>query len=85
MKENECSFSLTLKSRDKLKSINLNGNKNQGFLVQGSLGIIDSIEFHEDTVLVISGSKGEIRLDLTPVELQTMLKKRESAKRVFKS
>ena len=75
MDDNECSFSLEIKSRDKLKSINLNGNRNQGFLVQGSLGSITSIHFHEDSVLVISGSKGEIRLDMAPIELEFMLKR----------
>ena len=77
MEVNESSFSLELKSREKLKSISLNGKRNQGVLVQGSLGAIDSIEFHEGSVLVILGTKGEIRLDLTPVELQSMLKRRE--------
>ena len=77
MDDNECSFSLEIKSRDKLKRINLNGNRNQEFLVQGSLGSITSIQFHEDSVLVISGSKGEIRLDLTRDELESMLKKED--------
>jgi hypothetical protein len=77
MEDNDCSFSLELKTRDKLKSVKLNGNRNRGFLVQGSLGTINSIEFHEDSVLVISGAKGEIRLDLTPDELQSMLRKKE--------
>jgi hypothetical protein len=78
MEENECSFSLELKSRDKLKSINLNGDRKQGLLVQGSLGTISKIKFQEDSVFVISASKGEIRLDLTLVELQSMLNREEN-------
>lgn len=78
MEENDCSFSLELNSRGNLKSLNLNGDRKQGLLVQGSLGIIRKIEFQEDSVFVISGAKGEIRLDLTSIKLQSMLNREEN-------
>ena len=70
-----CSFSVALWSRDDLYGLVLNGNRGKGVTLNGSLGIIMDIEFIENSVLVISGENGELRLDLHPETLSNKLSK----------
>ena len=70
-----CSFSVVLWSRDDLYGLVLNGNRGKGVTLNGSLGIIMDIEFIENSVLVISGENGELRLDLHPETLSNKLSK----------
>ena len=71
----ECSFSVELSSRDSLHGLAMNGNRGKGIMIDGSLGEIRDIEFHEDSVLVLTGEKGLIRLDLDKRTLVSILKR----------
>jgi hypothetical protein len=72
--ENECSFSVELASRQELYGLIVNGARGKGLTLHGSLGEILKIEFLDDSVMVITGEKGVIRLDLLPETLSNMLK-----------
>lgn len=73
--DKECSFSVELSSRDSLKGLMLNGNRGKGLMMDGSLGELEEIEFHEDSVLIITGTKGVARLDIQRDTLFKMLKR----------
>jgi hypothetical protein len=75
MTGNECSFSVVLSSREDLYGLVLNGAGGKGLTLNGSLGEILDIEFLDNSVMVISGKRGVIRLDLNPETLSNMLKK----------
>jgi len=57
--------------------MSLNGNRNKGLLVEGNLGVISDVEFQGGTVMVITGTNGIIRLDITPSFLLSKLNKEE--------
>lgn len=71
----ECSFSVVLASREDLFGLVLNGVRGKGLTVNGSLGEVSNIEFIDSSVMVITGKKGVIRLDLLPETLNKMLNK----------
>jgi len=60
-------------SRDHLKGLILNGNREKGLSLSGVLGVIRDIGFHDDSVIIITGDNGVIRLDLSPDTLKSML------------
>lgn len=62
--DDESSFSIELISRDYLNEMTLNGNRSQGLVLEGSLGVITDIEFQGGSVFVLRGSNGILRLDL---------------------
>ena len=72
MKYTESSFSVELFSRDHLKGLILNGNREKGLSLSGILGVIRDIGFHDDSI-IITGDNGVIRLDLAPETLKSML------------
>jgi hypothetical protein len=55
---------VVLKSREDLYGLVLDGVRGNGLSMNGSLGEIIDIEFLDDSVMVITGEKGVIRLDL---------------------
>jgi hypothetical protein len=61
---NDSSFSVVLKSREDLYGLVLNGVRGKGLILNGSLGEIIDVEFLDDSVMVIKGRKGVIRIDL---------------------
>jgi hypothetical protein len=56
-----------LKSREDIYGLVLNGVRGKGLTLNGSLGEIVDLEFLDDSVLVITGKKGIIRIDLPPM------------------
>ena len=66
-------FSVDLKSRDSIWSASLENNrKNQGMLIEGSLGALQRANFHENgLVLEIIGTEGVLRVDLRLNDLAT--------------
>jgi len=61
----ESSFSIELKSKKYIKTINLvNGNR-ESVLFEGTIGELQNAEFAEGIVLEITGKKGILRIDLS--------------------
>jgi hypothetical protein len=70
------SFSLELRSKKFVKSFSLSDKGREGVLIEGVLG---EFGLMEDAILLIHGSHGTLRVDLTEGELRKMLamKKKE--------
>lgn len=79
-KENgEKSFSIELHSKAHLKTINL-VNECESVLIEGTIGQLQQAKFVENILLKVKGTKGVLRIDLTPeqigVENKAEVKKR---------
>ena len=66
-------FSIELKSLDHVKNLSLAPDSNEVVLIEGFLGKLETIEFTEDIMLEIIGTKGILRMDLTKKEWNTLL------------
>jgi len=67
----ESSFSIELKSKECIKTINLANCTNEKVLVEGTIGHLQHAEFAEGIVLEIIGKKGTLRIDLSPEQIQS--------------
>jgi hypothetical protein len=65
-------FSVELHSKADLKNMTLSNGSSDGFLVEGSLGILLKAVFIEDTLLEVTCEKGILRINLKASELKTM-------------
>jgi hypothetical protein len=72
--EDHHSFSVELKSKKHVTSISLSDNEREGVLFEGVLGELEEIGIMEEAILLIHGSHGTLRLDITKEELRQMLK-----------
>ena len=80
IKENrDKSFSIELHSKTHLKTIKL-VNECASVLIEGTIGQLQQAKFVENILLEVTGSKGVLRIDLTPdqigVENKAEVKKR---------
>jgi len=61
-------FTIELKSKKDVKNVSLdNGEK---VLIEGSIGTLIRARFLEDLILEVTGSSGELRIDLAKRELE---------------
>jgi hypothetical protein len=67
-KGKENGFSVEMSSLDDVDAISFSENTGR-VLVEGTLGEIEELEICEGTVLIVEGSKGTLRVDLTPDDL----------------
>jgi len=79
-KEIERLFSVELKSKAHLKNVTMTNSSHEMVLVEGSIGKLQSAEFAEDIVLVVTGDKGILRINLSPFEIQNTRTAREAKK-----
>lgn len=70
MNTKETGFSIELQSKKHLKKMNLANEKSECVVIEGTLGKLQQIRFDEDIVLVVIGSNGVLRIDLTEAELK---------------
>lgn len=76
MKENkDRSFSVEMKSNEHVKTISLSEGGREGLLFEGFLGELDELGILDGAVLLIKGSYGTLRIDLSENELCQMLAK----------
>jgi hypothetical protein len=75
-KTHEHMFSIQLKSIDGLKSVALPNDEEGTILLEGFLGMLETVNFTEDIMLEIKGSNGSLRMDLTKKELKSLLPKK---------
>lgn len=64
-------FAIELRSRRALKNASLSDETGGSVLIEGTLGALTSASFSEGVVLEISGTKGTLRVDLHPEEIET--------------
>jgi hypothetical protein len=69
-KNGESSFSIELKSKEYLKSINFANDTKDNVVVEGTIGQLLHAEFVESVMLEIVGQKGTLRIDLSPEQIK---------------
>ncbi len=69
-KMDERVFTIELRSKGDVKNVYLEGDEKVS--VEGSLGTLRRAQFVDDLVLEVIGSKGELRLDLGPMDLPSL-------------
>ncbi len=74
-KEVEHGFSVELSSQAHLKRVSLSDDGEAPVLIEGFLGESVRLSHEEDSVLVIAGTNGTLRLDLSAIEIACLLKK----------
>lgn len=67
---NESSFSIELKAKEYIKTINLANGSSESVLVEGTIGQLLHSEFVENIVLEVVGKKGTLRIDLIPEQIK---------------
>jgi len=68
-------FSVELKSKINLKNVTVRESSQESVLVEGTLGKLQHAEFADGVVLVVSGDKGVLRVNLTIDDIQKKGKK----------
>jgi hypothetical protein len=66
----ERTFAVDLSSKKALRSAILATGPEEGVLIEGTLGTLESVSFPEGMVLEIVGSEGTLQVDLRRDELQ---------------
>ena len=76
---NKRGFSIELDSGSDLKRLNV-PNGTQRILMEGTIGALKRVEFVEDSVLEMVGSRGVLRVDLSREDLAKRTEKGGSTK-----
>jgi hypothetical protein len=66
----EKSFSIELKAKEYIKTINLTNGVAESVVIEGTIGQFLNAEFAEDVMLEIVGKKGILRIDLSPDQIK---------------
>jgi hypothetical protein len=69
-------FSIELNSRGHIKRVLLPDGSGDRLTIEGALGELDNMELVEDIMLVVRGTKGVFRMNLTRDELKKTLRVR---------
>ncbi len=69
-KNDEKSFSIELKAKEYIKTINLANGVSESVVVEGTIGQLLNAEFAEGIMLEIVGKKGILRIDLSPDQIK---------------
>lgn len=62
-------FSIEIKSRKHIKTLNLSNGHPDAVLIEGDLGPVTEVSMFEDRVLVVKGRHGTIRVELSGLDL----------------
>ena len=66
----EHGFSVRLKSKDQIINISIPEKNGEAVLIEGILGDIEKVEIIENAVLLITGTKGTLMVDLSEEDLR---------------
>lgn len=80
-KEREHAFSIDLKSKDCLKRVAIPNDSGDNVVVEGFLGKLEELDIIEDLLLMIKGTNGILRIELSKEELRKLLSRRKRTKR----
>jgi len=75
MEDNECFFSVELKSKAYLKNVTLTNGCRDSVLLEGTIGELTQATFAEGIILEVAGNKGTLRINLKEEELRKALQK----------
>ena len=67
--EEERSFSVELNTKQKIKTVTLNGDSNRNVLIEGTLGEFKTACFVAEDILEVRGSEGVLRVNLAKTEI----------------
>lgn len=70
-KKDETSFSIELKAKEYIKTINLTNGDCESVVVEGTIGQLLNAEFTEGIMLEVIGKKGTLRIDMSPDQIKT--------------
>ncbi len=68
--DDECFFSVELKSKANLKNITLTNESQENVLIEGSIGELQCAQFREDIILEVIGDKGIFRINLSAHDIK---------------
>lgn len=69
-KNEESSFSIELKAKEYIKTINLANGNCESVVVEGTIGQLLNAGFAEGVMLEVVGKKGILRIDLSPDQIK---------------
>ena len=72
------SFSVEMNSSKHLKQMHISRSPADHLLLEGDLGELEKLAMIEEAVLVVEGSNGVIRIDLSQNELKTLFSNERS-------
>jgi hypothetical protein len=75
-KGKENGFSVEMGSREDIDAISFSEDT-RGVLIEGTLGELEELGMFEDAVLILKGTKGTLRVDLTPDDINRIMSKEE--------
>ncbi len=61
-------FSIEIKSRKHIKTLNLSNGHPDAVLIEGDLGPVIEVSMFEDRVLIVKGRHGTIRVELSRLD-----------------
>jgi hypothetical protein len=65
----ERSFSLELKTKQKLRNVTLNNDVNENVLIEGTIGELKNAGFVCEDILEVVGSEGVLRVNVAKQEI----------------
>ena len=66
----ECFFSIELKSKEYLKTVQLSNGSSKSVVVEGTIGEFQHATFDDCIVLEVVGTKGTLKIDLSPEQIK---------------
>jgi len=76
-----CGFSLEIKSKKHLRDFNLSNGGREAVLIEGDLGPLKDISFFEEKVLIVKGSHGTLRVELSKADIRDLAFTREKKRK----
>ena len=62
-----------MKSKKHLKSISISNGHMEAVLIEGDLGPLKDVSFFEDKVLIVKGSYGTLRVELSETRIRDLV------------
>ena len=66
-------FSLEIKSKKHVKNISISNGRREVVLIEGDLGPLKVVSFFEDKVLIVKGSYGILRVELSEAKISDLV------------
>ena len=74
-KRKPCGFSIDLVSKEHLDIVSIIDKGSKSVTIEGSLGILQKVEFMDGSVLVVMCENGVLRVDLSLADIKLFKKK----------
>jgi len=80
MSSKSCGFSIEINSKKHLRDISLSNSGREAVLIEGDLGPLKDVSFFEDKVLIVKGSYGTLRAELSKSDIRDLVFSKEKGK-----